>query len=276
VAQIPTDGTYRITTDGKVGAFIDPQLAFGHAGTMGRLPWLFVMAMIDLVIAVVWLSRRRRAGPAVELPDPMGFDVDEVGTDNPFPATVTGRPTPAYIPADRGVHLEQLKDLAALRDSASAHSGGVRAGEAPRARRPLAPHHRQQRIVGADIERALSTATSSCPCRAAASNTASRAVKSSCPEFLVHGHGRVDVDPAEGVRRQRTEVAVEVHLCATTGVDVPVGAELVGVHANRPPPTSVEHQRRSRRSDSRRGDAGLPGTANRQQCRGAEHRQTAS
>jgi len=108
VAQIPTDGTYRITTDGKVGAFIDPRLAFGHAGTMGWLPWLFaalfVMAVIDLVIAVVWLSRRRRAGPAVEPQDPMGFDVGDAGTDN-------------YIPTDDGVRLEQLKDLAALRDS---------------------------------------------------------------------------------------------------------------------------------------------------------------
>ena len=61
VAQIPADGTYRITTDGKVSAFIDPRLAFGHGGTMGWLPWvfaaLFVMAMIDLVVAMVWLSR---------------------------------------------------------------------------------------------------------------------------------------------------------------------------------------------------------------------------
>ena len=33
VAQIPADGNYRITTDGKVGAFIDPRLAFGHSST---------------------------------------------------------------------------------------------------------------------------------------------------------------------------------------------------------------------------------------------------
>ena len=80
---------------------------------MGWLPWLFaalfVMAMIDLVVAVVWLSRRRRAGPAVNLQDPMEFDtIDDCADD--------GHP-PAYIPTDEGVRLEQLKDLAALRDS---------------------------------------------------------------------------------------------------------------------------------------------------------------
>ena len=53
---------------------------------MGWLPWvfaaLFVMAMVDLVIAVVWLSRRRRAGPAVELQDPLDFTMDDVDTDD--------------------------------------------------------------------------------------------------------------------------------------------------------------------------------------------------
>ncbi len=126
VVQIPTDGTYRVSADGKVSAFIDPRLAFGHSSTMGWLPWvfaaLFVMAMIDLVVAVVWLSRRRRAEPPAGWQDSLDFDVDDVDTDDvdtddPFAPTVTSRPTQAYTPTDEGIRIEQLKHLAALRDS---------------------------------------------------------------------------------------------------------------------------------------------------------------
>ena len=118
VAQIPAEGTYRISTDGKVSAFIGPRLAFGHGGTMGWLPWLFaalfVMAMIDLVVAVVWLSRRRRAAPAVGLQDLLEFDTDREDMNT---TAVPSQPTQAYIPTDEGIRLEQLKDIAVLRDS---------------------------------------------------------------------------------------------------------------------------------------------------------------
>ena len=111
VAQIPADGTYRVTTDGKVSAFIDPRLAFGHGSTMGWLPWvfaaLFVMAMIDLVVAVVWLSRGRRAEPPVGLQDPLDFSsddftADDVDTDSTFPPTVPARPAAVLLPDRRG------------------------------------------------------------------------------------------------------------------------------------------------------------------------------
>ena len=126
VAQIPADGTYRVTTDGKVSAFIDPRLAFGHGSTMGWLPWvfaaLFVMAMIDLVVAVVWLSRRRRAEPPVGLQDPLDFSgddftADDLDTDSTFPPTVPARPGQSYFPTDEGIRIEQLKHPAELRDS---------------------------------------------------------------------------------------------------------------------------------------------------------------
>ena len=121
VAQIPADGTYRITTDGKVSAFIDPRLAFGHGSTMGWLPWLFaalfVMAMIDLVVAVVWLSRQRRAGPAVQLQDPIEFDVWTMSTRTSH-SRRRGRVSPPGLYSDRSGHpTPQLKDLAELRDS---------------------------------------------------------------------------------------------------------------------------------------------------------------
>src|ERR1700750_3118996 len=37
IAQIPADGTYHITTDGKVNGYINPQLAFGHDSSYGWL-----------------------------------------------------------------------------------------------------------------------------------------------------------------------------------------------------------------------------------------------
>ena len=126
VAQIPAEGTYRITTDGKVSAFIDPRLAFGHGGTMGWLPWLFaalfVMAMIDLVVAVVWLSRRAtcraRSGPAgsagIRQRRFRRRRCRHGSTSRRRCRPGPGRPT---FPTERVSGIEQLKDLAALRDS---------------------------------------------------------------------------------------------------------------------------------------------------------------
>ncbi|MFZ3318821.1 SHOCT domain-containing protein, partial [Mycobacterium sp.] len=42
VAQVPAEGTYNITTDGKVNGYIDPRLAFGHGSSIGFLVWVFV------------------------------------------------------------------------------------------------------------------------------------------------------------------------------------------------------------------------------------------
>jgi hypothetical protein len=133
IAHIPADGTYRIATDGKVSAFIDPRLAFGHASTMGWLLGLFavliLVAVVDLVISVVWLIRRS-SQPAIELPGPIDFagldtsapdDVDDL--DGDAEPRVVHSPAPecrtplSYEPTDNGVRIEQLKTLAALRDS---------------------------------------------------------------------------------------------------------------------------------------------------------------
>jgi hypothetical protein len=133
IAHIPVDGTYRIASDGKVGAFIEPRLAFGHASTMGWLVWVFAvlifLAVVDLVISLVWLTRRS-SQPAIELPDPIDFDGSDTSDRNDVgeldgdaepwvghpPATEYRTPL-SCEPTDQGIRIQQLKTLAALRDS---------------------------------------------------------------------------------------------------------------------------------------------------------------
>lgn len=100
VAQIPVAGTYDITTDGNVSAFLDPRLAFGHGSRYGYLPIVFAVvfgiAVLDLVIARVWAGRVRSShGPP---PNPE-------------------QPISSYIPTDQGIRIEQLNTIARLRDS---------------------------------------------------------------------------------------------------------------------------------------------------------------
>ncbi|MGA9493003.1 MAG: SHOCT domain-containing protein [Mycobacterium sp.] len=115
VAQVPADGDYNITTDGKVGGFIDPRLAFGHGSPLGSLVWVFVgmfaSGLVGSLVASKWLGRiRRRAAPVTATGSPTyEFPVTPV-----VKSTVTSTPRE---PSDEGVRLERLKTIAALRDS---------------------------------------------------------------------------------------------------------------------------------------------------------------
>ncbi len=115
VAQVAADGDYNITTDGKVGGFIDPRLAFGHGSPLGSLVWVFVgmfaAGLIGLIVASKWLGRiRRKAAPATAIGAP----------DYQFPVPPVVSPAVAsapHEPGGEGVRLERLKTIAALRDS---------------------------------------------------------------------------------------------------------------------------------------------------------------
>lgn len=111
VMQVPAEGDYKITTEGQVNGFINPQLAFGHGGTSssGSLVWifvgLFVLGLIGTIAAPMWLARTRVSTlPAWQ---PIGEPLQ-----SPVPT-----PTPAQLPTDEAVKIEQLKTLAGLRDS---------------------------------------------------------------------------------------------------------------------------------------------------------------
>ncbi|CAN5368682.1 SHOCT domain-containing protein [soil metagenome] len=124
VAQIPVEGDYKISTDGNVSAFISPRLAFGHASTQGALPMIFAavfgVALLDLIISLVWLSRLKRAAvPAFGATETTAFTPTFAGPTDAAPRTPMFAVPHAdrYTVTDDGVRIEQLKTLAALRDS---------------------------------------------------------------------------------------------------------------------------------------------------------------
>jgi hypothetical protein len=118
VAQIPSEGTYNITTDGKVNGYIDPRLAFGHGSPIGSLVWvfvgLFVVGLIGLIVASRWLGRVRRNAALAAGTGTLGYEFPAA----PLPPIVTPTVnTVVHEPSGEGVRLERLKTIAALHDS---------------------------------------------------------------------------------------------------------------------------------------------------------------
>lgn len=105
VIEIPADGAYLVQADGNASGYVAPRLAFGHGSQYWWLVWAFggllVFGLIDMVIAIVWLVRIRRT--------PVPLSGNQVGAIYPRAAP--------YTPSTRGIQEEQLKTIAALRDS---------------------------------------------------------------------------------------------------------------------------------------------------------------
>jgi hypothetical protein len=119
LAQIPVEGDYLVKTDGKVSAFINPRLAFGHGSSAGPLTWVFVglfaVSLVYLFASLWWSARKRRVTPSVTFSQPLGFG--EPSWAAGYPSPVPPQPAAAYAPTDDGVRIQQLKTLAELRDS---------------------------------------------------------------------------------------------------------------------------------------------------------------
>jgi hypothetical protein len=111
VLQIPQEGTYDIITDGNVNGYINPRLAFGHGSSYGWLTWVFggilALGVVELVIALLWSARSAKAARPLTPEETVHLEE---------PAWSSGA-APNYTPSDQGVRLEQLRQLAALRDS---------------------------------------------------------------------------------------------------------------------------------------------------------------
>jgi hypothetical protein len=112
--QVSQDATYDIETDGNISGYINPRLAFGHGSTHGWLWWLFggllALSVVELVAALIWSSKSaKRARPLT--PEELQT-LNEPTWDSPPLRAVASHP-----PSDQGIRLEQLKQLAALRDS---------------------------------------------------------------------------------------------------------------------------------------------------------------
>ncbi|OHT83114.1 SHOCT domain-containing protein [Mycobacteroides saopaulense] len=98
IVQIPAAGTYDVQVDGEVNGFVRPSLAFGHGSSYWYLTWLFagLLAVSTLGWITYVLARTRLARPSPPAPS---------------------QAATSYEPSDDGVRIEQLKSLAALRDS---------------------------------------------------------------------------------------------------------------------------------------------------------------
>jgi hypothetical protein len=120
VVQISVDGTYKIRTDGNVSAYVSPRLAFGHSTSQGSLPWIFAgvfgVALLDLIVSQVWLSRQRRRVAAPIYDGTFNTPVVSTFADSSLPV-FSPKPADPYSVTDDGARIEQLKTLAALRDS---------------------------------------------------------------------------------------------------------------------------------------------------------------
>jgi hypothetical protein len=108
VAQIAAEGDYIITTSGEINGFISPRMAFGHdSGSniawLGICAGLFFIGLVGTATASVRLSRAKRV-------EPPAWQVSA-------PPLLTHTEGSAEITSDQGVKIEQLKTLAALRDS---------------------------------------------------------------------------------------------------------------------------------------------------------------
>ncbi|MBV9352776.1 MAG: SHOCT domain-containing protein, partial [Mycobacterium sp.] len=108
LVKVPADSTYTIRTNGQVGGFINPQLAFGHRSSYGSVVWVFVVlfaiGLLDLICALWWSAHSRRSSARLAAEEPVAL-----------PATAA--PEAVHTPSDEGVRVERLKTLAALRKS---------------------------------------------------------------------------------------------------------------------------------------------------------------
>ena len=109
--QILQAGTYEVKAKGSVDGYIAPRLAFGHDGSRGWLLFvfggLFGLGLAGLAVSLLWSSR---AGRKARLLQPHELSADT-------PTWSAGSTTAASTPTDQGAQLEQIRHLAALRDS---------------------------------------------------------------------------------------------------------------------------------------------------------------
>ncbi len=122
-AHIQQAGTYHIDANASVFESQNPRLVFGHSSPYYWVMWPFfgaaVLAGAALAASVVWASRsNKRTSPVAA--QPFGAPVGWPPSDQPErPSMPQAAPYGAgpQIPDDQAVRLEQLKTIAALRDS---------------------------------------------------------------------------------------------------------------------------------------------------------------
>ncbi len=111
--QIPQQGSYDVKADGSVDGYIAPRLAFGRDRSHDWLVWLFGglfgLGLLELFASVTWSMRANKKARPLE--------PDELVTSEGPSVSAGAEPAAGYTPTDQGVRLEQIRQLAALRDS---------------------------------------------------------------------------------------------------------------------------------------------------------------
>jgi hypothetical protein len=127
--HVPVEGTYDITTDGNVSAFLEPRLAFGHGSSYGNLPIvfavIFVVGIVVFLIALNWSARVKRAAAPEIGYQTSGFAAAPTWSSGEYvppapylpPPPLPTQPADPYTPTDQGIRIQQLNTLARLRDS---------------------------------------------------------------------------------------------------------------------------------------------------------------
>ncbi|MGH3968157.1 MAG: SHOCT domain-containing protein [Mycobacterium sp.] len=138
--RVPADATYHITTDGQVGGFISPRLAFGHESPYGWATWsfvgLFVTGLVSLTGSAVWMKRTRSSMRPVATAEQPIFS--QLPADSEMPTAApeqplwsytaeTVPPPSSYTSDEEAIKLDQLKTLTALRDSGALTDAEFRA-----------------------------------------------------------------------------------------------------------------------------------------------------
>lgn len=110
--RVAQSGVYDVRTDGSVGGYINPRLAFGKDSSPGWVLWvcggLIALGLLELAAAITWWARSGRR----PRPTPGPIVLDDAQWPGPVPP-----PVHSYQPTDEAVRLRQLETLAALRDS---------------------------------------------------------------------------------------------------------------------------------------------------------------
>lgn len=117
-ADIEKAGQYQVRTDGEIAGYIRPRLAFGHGSAYGWVTWLFggltAAGVVWLVVGWLWSVR---AGKAARPLAPHELITDDDPPPPPPSLHAVSLDAATREPDDRGIRLEQLRQLAALRDS---------------------------------------------------------------------------------------------------------------------------------------------------------------
>lgn len=104
--RVKGEGGYVVSVEGPVNGYTEPRLAFGDNAGLDWPIWVLMgtgLFSADLAFAAWWFRRRRRTAATPR--------------SEPVIESRAQPPRDPYTPTDEGVRLEQLKTIAALRDS---------------------------------------------------------------------------------------------------------------------------------------------------------------